>query len=59
MRNRVVTCLALLCLAGSVIAQVANAPTTALSPLEQTLMGAEKSFVGRRRRATWDFSSAR
>jgi len=45
MRNRVVTCLALLCLAGSVIAQVANAPTTALSPLEQTLMGAEKSFV--------------
>jgi hypothetical protein len=45
MRNRFVMCFALLFLAGSVSAQVASAPAKALSPLEQTLMSAEKSFV--------------
>ena len=45
MKNYLGTCLALLCLACSVSAQSANAPAKALSPLEQTLMSAEKSFV--------------
>jgi hypothetical protein len=37
--------LGMFCLVCSVSAQVANAPAKALSPLEQTLMSAEKSFV--------------
>jgi hypothetical protein len=37
--------LGMFCLVCSVNAQVANAPAKALSPLEQTLMSAEKSFV--------------
>ncbi len=45
MKNYFVTCLALLCLACSASAQSANAPAKALSPLEQTLMSAERSFV--------------
>jgi len=36
---------AVLCLAGSVSAQNANVPAKTLSPLEQTLMSAEKSYV--------------
>jgi hypothetical protein len=36
---------AVLCLAGSVSAQNVSAPAKALSPLEQTLMAAEKSYV--------------
>jgi hypothetical protein len=36
---------AVLCLAGSVSAQNVNAPAKAPSPLEQTLMAAEKSYV--------------
>ena len=36
---------AVLCLAGSVSAQNVSAPEKALSPLEQTLMAAEKSYV--------------
>src|SRR5277367_6538201 len=50
MRNRVVAWLVLLCLACVVSvergsAQSANAPEKPLSPLEQTLMDAEKGFV--------------
>lgn len=45
MKNQFIAWLGLLCLACSVNAQVANAPAKALSPLEQTLMSAEKSFV--------------
>jgi hypothetical protein len=36
---------AVLCLASGVSAQNANAPAKALSPLEQTLMAAEKGYV--------------
>src|SRR5579859_6818751 len=45
MKNRFVTCLALLCLACSMKAQVASAQSKGSSPLEQTLIIAEKSFV--------------
>jgi hypothetical protein len=45
MKNCFGAWLALLCLLGSVSAQRANAPAKALSPLEQRLMDAEKSFV--------------
>ena len=45
MRNYFGACLALLCLVCSVSAQSANAPAKALSPVEQTLISAEKSFV--------------
>lgn len=65
MKNRFVTCLALLCLGCSVSAQSVNAPAKALSPVEQTLISAEKSFMEAakngdsrffRRRLTDDFS---
>ena len=45
MKNYFGACLGLLCLACSVSAQSENAPAKDLSPLEQALMSAEKSFV--------------
>jgi ketosteroid isomerase-like protein len=50
MKKTFVACVVLLCLACAVLsqslsAQSANAPAKALSPLERTLMAAEKSFV--------------
>ena len=45
MRNYFVAWVVLLCLACGVSAQNANAPAKAVSPLEQTLMAAEKSFM--------------
>ena len=45
MKSYSVACLVSLFLALSVSAQNANAPAKTLSPLEQTLMAAEKSFV--------------
>jgi len=45
MRFSLVACLVSLCMMGSASAQTANAPAKALSPLEQTLMAAEKGFV--------------
>lgn len=45
MKNYFGAWLALVCLLCSVSAQKATAPAKALSPLEQTLMDAEKSFV--------------
>ena len=41
----VLPCFVLSCLLSSVTAQTANAPAKPLSPLEQTLITAEKSFV--------------
>src|ERR1039458_1232386 len=45
MKIHFVACLVLSCLLSTVTAQTANAPAKPLSPLEQTLMAAEKSFV--------------
>ncbi len=45
MKIHIVACLVLSCLLSSVTAQTANAAAKPLSPLEQTLMAAEKSFV--------------
>jgi ketosteroid isomerase-like protein len=45
MKIHVVACLVLSSLVCSMSAQKANAPSKALSPLEQTLMASEKSFV--------------
>jgi hypothetical protein len=45
MEIHVVACLLLSSLVCSVSAQKANAPSKALSPVEQTLMASEKSFV--------------
>jgi hypothetical protein len=45
MKIHVVACLLLSSLVCSVSAQKANAPSKALSPVEQTLMASEKSFV--------------
>jgi len=45
MKNPFTMCLALLCAACGVNAQVASAPTGALNPLQQTLVSAEKNFV--------------
>jgi len=45
MKIHFVACLVLSCLLSSVTAQTANTPAKPLSPLDQTLMAAEKSFV--------------
>lgn len=45
MKKGFVACLVLLCAACTVSAQSANAPAKPLSPVEQTLVDAEKSFV--------------
>jgi len=45
MRNCLVACLVFLFLGCTVSAQSANVPAKSLTPLEQTLMDAEKSFV--------------
>jgi hypothetical protein len=55
MKNFFGAWLALLCLLCSASPQSANAPAKALSPLEQTLMSAENSFVEAAKKADMGF----
>ncbi len=55
MKNRLVTCIVGMCLSCVVGAQSANGPAKPITPLEQTLMDAEKSFVAAAKKGDVEF----